>query len=251
MNGKDVGWLYPTISDCREVISEPGNLSEITQFATTITPWTFQDGFAHARIPYERLNTFRLAQKISRVLTNDSHRLSWPLELPQNDDLQLLVIQAIGLIVAQAFQEHRRPGRLSEDEALTHILNAVGILNIQSRFSTQKHAKVEDFGRQFLQSMWICDSDRKLFDTQGLHYGPCKADSCWKIVNASVTQFDQSTALTAPTALPNSLQPDTANKAMETRRVQRSSLERVRSLSDRMKPKASKFSTIFGRKHST
>ena len=96
-----------------------------------------------------------------------------------------------------------------------------------------------NISRRLLRAIWICDPKQTLFAPQGLHIGPCRAKKCWDLLGQNVKQFDRTTSLIAPTALPPNLEPQASDDVSMFSSSTKSSFQRFRRMSDRLKHRSS------------
>ncbi|KAJ9651557.1 hypothetical protein H2198_009173 [Neophaeococcomyces mojaviensis] len=229
------GLFHTTTHDCREVILQSQNLVDVAQYASKLQPWSYRKGHIHARMAFERKNTIKVARKISSVLMSKVQTIAWPVGVQRNTALVCLVFDAIGLIVAQQFQEHGRLCGLPNDDMPTRLVAAANVLNIENTHTADNSIATSNMNKRILQAMWICDSARPLLAPQGLHIGPCKAKKCWDLLSKSVEEFDRTTSLVAPTALRYSLQPQDMDNVSMSNSSRKSNFPRFRKLSDKLK----------------
>lgn len=228
------GEICNTIHDCREVVLDLHNLVDISEYASTLKPWSYHEGHIHARTQFEDTNTIKLAQRISAALASNVQRIRWSYGRPCSISLLSLMFDAVGLIVAQEFQARGRLSGLPNDDIPTRLAAATGVLNISDRGQAHSRNTISDINWKVLQTMWICDPNA-LFTPQGLHIGPCRAKKCWDLLSGNVKQFDRTTALIAPTALPRNLEPQVPDDVSMLSTSTKSSFQKFRRFSDKLR----------------
>ncbi|KAK5075631.1 hypothetical protein LTR24_010036 [Lithohypha guttulata] len=234
LEGQRAEKIYAMFRGCREVVLELRNLIDVSQYASSLKPWLYHKGHTHARSHFERTNTIMLAQRISDLLRSNVQRIARHVSWCHSSALVSLVFDAIGLIVAQEFHERGQLCGLANDDIPNRLTAATSVLEVDVT-STDKGNTEVNINHKLLQAIWMCDRSQPLFAPQGLHIGPCKAKQCWELLGQSVTQFDQTTSLVAPTALPRKLEPHTSDDVSMLSSSTKSSFQKFRRLSDRLR----------------
>jgi len=226
--------VHAILQVCREVILERRNLVDLSQYASALKPWSYHKGHTHARPHFERTNTIMLAQRISDTLRSNFQRLARHVSWCRSTAVLSLLFDAIGLVVAQEFHERGQLSGLPNDNTCNRLTAATSVLDAEAT-SCDRRDHAININHKLLQAIWTCDPSQSLFAPQGLHIGPCKAKQCWDLLGHSVKQFDRTTALVAPTALPRSLEPQTPDDVSTLSSSTNSSFHRFRRLSDKLK----------------
>lgn len=226
--------VHAMFRGCREVVLELRNLIDISQYASSLKPWSYHKGHTHARSHFERTNTIMLAQRISDVLRSNVQQIARHISWCRSTALVSLIFDAIGLIIAQEFHERGQLCGLPNDDIPNRLTAATSVLDADAT-STDKRNTAVNINHKLLQAIWMCDPSQPLFAPQGLHIGPCKARQCWDLLGQSVKQFDQTTSLVAPTALPRNLEPHTSDDVSMLSSSTKSSFQKFRRLSDRLR----------------